>query len=62
MATLTEPYVGEDGVQNIVRIYGGRGDPSSSRVYCAYDEILCAEEVIAKSGSMQSKIEAIYFI
>jgi hypothetical protein len=62
VATLTEPYVGEDGVQNIVRIYGGRGDPSSSRVYCAYDEILCAEEVIAKSGSMQSKIEAIYFI
>lgn len=62
IVTLTEPYIGADGIQNVYRIYGGRGDPSSSRVYCKYDEILCNQEVLSKSGSMQGKIEAIDFI
>lgn len=58
IVTLTEPFVGDDGLQDVTsRHYGGRGDPLSSRVHCQLEENLCAEESEERSGSMQSKLQ-----
>uniref|UniRef100_A0A7S4I964 Fibronectin type-III domain-containing protein n=1 Tax=Odontella aurita TaxID=265563 RepID=A0A7S4I964_9STRA len=58
VATLSEPFVGVDGVQSkTTRHYGGRGDPSSSRIHCQVDEDLCDSSIEAKSGSVQNKLE-----
>jgi len=56
-ATLSEPYEGNNGLQVLSRHYGGRGNPSSSRIYCEYDATLCSADTIRKSGSMQNKIK-----
>ena len=56
--TLTEPFVGVDGLQEgTSRHYGGRGDPLSSRIHCRVDATLCSEESEKQSGSMQSKLQ-----
>ena len=56
--TLTEPFVGVDGLQEATsRHYGGRGDPWSSRIHCQVDATLCSEESEKHSGSMQSKLQ-----
>ena len=58
IVTLTEPFVGADGLQEATsRYYGGRGDPSSSRIHCQVDASLCPEESEKRSGSMQSKLQ-----
>eukprot|EP00984_Skeletonema_dohrnii_P039106 scaffold43104_cov150-Skeletonema_dohrnii-CCMP3373.AAC.1 len=57
-ATLTEGFIGDDGVQiSTTRYYGGRGSPLSSRIYCHLNEDLCPADSEAKSGSLQSKLE-----
>ena len=57
-ATLTEPFLGDDGVQvSTSRHYGGRGSPLSSRIHCQYDENLCPLSSESKSGSLQGKLE-----
>ena len=55
--TLSEVYSGVDGPQKMARHYGGRGDPSSSRVYCEYEENLCDINTVRQSGSMEKKIQ-----
>lgn len=55
--TLSEPYSGLDGSQQMSRHYGGRGNPSSSKVYCEYEESLCNAATVRQSGSMQKKIQ-----
>lgn len=57
-ANFSRPFIGLTESQvNFSRIYGGRGDPSSSRVHCRYNKDLCDSDAVAQSGSMQSKIE-----
>merc|ERR1740124_1969342 len=57
-ATLVELFEGNDGVQNkTTRHYGGRGTPTSSRIYCQVDATLCTVETAARSGSVQSKLQ-----
>lgn len=58
-ATLSELFEGTSGLQIFSRHYGGRGNPSSSRIYCEYDAKLCSADVIRRSGSMQNKINAL---
>ena len=55
--TLSESYSGNSGPQKISRHYGGRGNPSMSRLYCEYDETLCTQETLKLAGSMQKKIQ-----
>ena len=55
--TLSESYSGLDGSQQMSRHYGGRGNPSSSKVYCEYEESLCNAATVRQSGSMQKKIQ-----
>ena len=57
---LSKTFNGVTGIQTSTRrIYGGRGDPLSSRIYCQYHEILCPHSAVTKSGSLQSKIEGL---
>ena len=63
IATLNEGFDGSDGVQTSTwRNYGGRGDPSSSRVHCQFDPNLCTTAVEARSGSMESKLEDLSYV
>ena len=39
------------------RLTGGRGDATTSRVYCEYDDIYCDDARIRISGSMEAKLE-----
>jgi len=58
VATLVELFEGEDGIQNkTTRHYGGRGTPTSSRIHCQVDTILCTVEAVTRSGSMQNKLQ-----
>lgn len=58
IVSLTEDYEGINGLQSSTkRYYGGRGDPSSSRIHCQYEQNLCSKSTQRKSGSMQSKLE-----
>jgi hypothetical protein len=60
-ATLTESFIGDDGVQvSTTRHYGGRGSPLSSRIHCRLNEDLCPVDSEAKSGSLQSKLEDLF--
>jgi len=55
--TLTEPFYGSSGVQNsTIRYYGGRGDPSTSRIHCQVDAVLCPISIANQSGSIESKL------
>ena len=57
-ATLVELFEGHDGVQNTTtRHYGGRGTPTSSKIHCHFDATLCTAETVARSGSLQSKLQ-----
>ncbi|KAL7440180.1 hypothetical protein ACHAXH_004154 [Discostella pseudostelligera] len=61
VATLSEAYIGEFGVQmSTTRHYGGRGSPHSSRIHCQFDEDLCPIDSETKSGSLQSKLEDLH--
>lgn len=57
--TLSQAYLGQSGLQRLSRHYGGKGNPASSKVYCEYDTLLCNEQTVATSGSMQKKVEAL---
>merc|ERR1711988_1195061 len=41
----------------VYRLSGGRGDATTSRVYCEYDATYCDNARIQISGSMQAKLE-----
>jgi len=57
-ATLTEAFLGDDGIQvSTTRYYGGRGSPLSSRIHCHLNENLCPVDSEAKGGSLQNKLE-----
>jgi hypothetical protein len=57
-ATLDDSFEGITGAQNqTFRHYGGRGDPTSSMIFCQYDELLCPQDILKASGSMQAKLE-----
>jgi hypothetical protein len=47
------------GTSLIYRVYGGRGDPSSSLVSCTVNPALCPPDRRRISGSMQGKFESI---
>uniref|UniRef100_A0A7R9WKX3 Fibronectin type-III domain-containing protein n=1 Tax=Pseudictyota dubia TaxID=2749911 RepID=A0A7R9WKX3_9STRA len=58
VVTLTEPFAGLGGIQSkTTRHYGGRGDPSSSRIHCQVNIDLCDSSIEAKSGSVQNKLQ-----
>jgi hypothetical protein len=58
MLNLTSAF---DGVAmtkaKVYRLSGGRGDATTSRVYCEYDATYCDASRIQISGSMQAKLE-----
>jgi len=56
---LSEAFLGYSGPQRLSRHYGGRGSPASSKIYCEYDALLCDEQTVASSGSIQKKVEAL---
>jgi len=59
-ARLTRAYNGITGTQVWTkRIYGGKGTPVSSRIYCTLDANLCPELSLSQSGSVQNKLRNI---